>query len=66
MLGEENTSHYSMQLKFDDVAALISIIEGAGGRISDWQGNPIKPVFSGECLCAANEKLHQLALSAIV
>lgn len=54
------------QLKFHDVAALIPIIQGAGGEISDWQGNPITPSFNGECLCASNKMLHQLALSTIV
>lgn len=53
------------QLKFHDVAALIPIIQGAGGEISDWQGNSITPSFNGECLCAANERLHKLALAVI-
>lgn len=53
------------QLKFHDVAALIPIINGAGGILTDWQGNPITASFNGECLCTANEKLHEVALRLI-
>jgi myo-inositol-1(or 4)-monophosphatase len=40
-------------LKFYDVAALIPIIEGAGGRISDWQGQALRcEGFKGQVLAA--------------
>jgi histidinol phosphatase-like enzyme (inositol monophosphatase family) len=39
-----------------DVAALIPVLEGAGGVVTDWQGRP-RPE-SGQVLAAANRALH--------
>ena len=47
-------------LKFHDVAALIPIIENAGGLVTDWQGKPFGN--TGQILAAANPTLHRKAL----
>ena len=52
-------------LKYYDVAALIPIIEGAGGIITDWQGQKITPQFHGQCLATGNAELHAQALQVI-
>ncbi len=52
-------------LQYYDVAALIPIIEGAGGIISDWSGNKITQQFNGQCLASANIKLHEKVLELI-
>lgn len=51
-------------MKYYDFCALIPIIEGAGGAISDWSGNPLTPK-STEVLAASNTWLLQQALAAI-
>lgn len=53
-------------LKTHDVMALVPIIEGAGGILTDWQGKPIR--FGQEetdVLAAANTALHTQALSVL-
>ena len=52
-------------LKFYDFAALIPIVEGAGGIISDWKGNSLNFGSNGNILAAANPTLHKKALSII-
>lgn len=52
-------------LKYYDIAALIPIIEGAGGVISNWQGEPLNVNFKGQCLASANAELHQQALERV-
>ncbi|MCJ8324869.1 MAG: histidinol-phosphatase [Rhizobiales bacterium] len=50
-----------------DIAALIPIVEGAGGIITNWQGEPI--MFNSHkktsVLACANKQLHQQALALI-
>lgn len=43
-------------LKPYDIAALIPIVEGAGGRITDWQGNPAGK--GGQVLACGDPGLH--------
>jgi len=50
-------------LSYYDVAALIPIIENAGGIITGWQGEPFGP--SGKALASANTDLHEKALSLL-
>jgi myo-inositol-1(or 4)-monophosphatase len=50
-------------LGFYDVAALIPIVEAAGGMISDWNGTPVRG--GGRVLAAANPELHAAALSVL-
>ena len=51
------------KLQFYDFMALIPVVEGAGGVISDWQGNSLGRGSDGHVLAAANEKLWDLALN---
>lgn len=50
-------------LGFYDIAALVPIIEGAGGVVSDWEGTPIHA--GGRVIAAANAALHDAALSVL-
>lgn len=53
------------QLHYYDVAALVPIINGSGGIISTWRGEPITPDFKGSCLASSSAQLHTLALKII-
>ena len=37
-------------LKLHDYAALVPVVEGAGGMMSDWQGNPLDAGSDGSVL----------------
>lgn len=45
-----------------DFCALPPVIEGAGGIITDWEGNPLSLASDGRVLAAANQELHAQAL----
>ena len=44
-------------LKLYDFAALIPVIEGAGGKITDWQGRPLDSNSPGEVIAAGDPAL---------
>jgi len=50
-------------LGFYDIAALIPIVEAAGGVITDWTGSAVHG--GGTVLAAANSELHARALAAL-
>jgi histidinol phosphatase-like enzyme (inositol monophosphatase family) len=50
-------------LKSHDVAALIPVIEGAGGVVTDWRGEPAK--LGGQIAAAANRKILDEALISL-
>ncbi len=50
-------------LKSHDVAALIPVIEGAGGVVTDWRGDPAK--LGGQIVAAANRKILDEALVSL-
>ena len=50
-------------LKSYDVAALIPVIEGAGGVVSDWRGQP--PKLGGQIVAAANRTVLDQALVSL-
>lgn len=52
-------------LKPYDFMALIPVIEGAGGIISDWEGQVLTPQSGDRVLASANPELHQLALKLL-
>lgn len=52
-------------LKPHDFAALRPVIEGAGGVISDWQGNPLTLESRGDVLAACTPAIHQTALAIL-
>ena len=37
-------------LQLYDFAALVPVVEGAGGRMCDWQGDPLSATSSGQVL----------------
>ena len=48
-----------------DYAALVPVIEGAGGVITNWQGHPVGSDDRGETLAAATPELHQAAMAVL-
>lgn len=57
---------FEANLKPYDVAALIPIIQGAGGVMTDWQGNNIKlNQFNGTVLATAHPQLQEKFLKLI-
>lgn len=50
-------------LKMHDIAPLVPIIEGAGGRVTDWRGGP--PANGGRILAAGCAALHEAALEIL-
>ena len=50
-------------LKAHDVAALIPVIEGAGGVVTDWRGH--KPQLGGQIAAAANRRILDEALVSL-
>lgn len=53
-------------LKFYDVAALIPVIKGTGGQITDWHGNELNNEdFNGTVLASRTMKIHEKILNII-
>lgn len=52
-------------LKAYDFCALRPIIEGAGGIITDWAGDPVTLHTGGRIVASANAALHREALTAL-
>lgn len=46
-----------------DILPLVPIIEGAGGKVTDWQGNP--PPDSGQILATGDAQLHAQILALL-
>ncbi len=53
------------KLKPHDFMAVIPIVTGAGGRISDWRGAPLDASSDGRVIAAATEELWGKALEAL-
>lgn len=49
-------------LKFHDYASLIPIIEGAGGIVTDWDGNTLNANSDGTIMAACNGDIHEQIL----
>lgn len=52
-------------LQHHDFAALIPVIEGAGGVITNWRGEPVGTDERGEILASASERLHAAAVDVL-
>ena len=52
-------------LKRHDFSALIPVVEGAGGVITDWRGAPLDDPERGRVLAAASPELHEAALERL-
>ena len=53
------------QLKPHDFMAVIPIVSGAGGRISDWRGAPLDVSSDGRVIAAATEELWRESLEVL-
>jgi histidinol phosphatase-like enzyme (inositol monophosphatase family) len=42
------------QLKLHDFAALVPVVEGAGGRMCDWSGDPLTAASAGDVIAAGD------------
>lgn len=56
---------FEMNLQPYDYMALVPVIEGAGGVITDWDGQPLTLSSEGKVIAAASATLHAEALSAL-
>lgn len=52
-------------LKPYDWAALVPVIQGAGGLITDWQGKPLTLNAEGRVLAAGDHRVHREAIERI-
>ena len=48
-----------------DYLAMVPLIESAGGKVTDWQGQPLGLASDGRVVAAATAALHTQALSAL-
>ena len=48
-----------------DFAALVPVVEGAGGRMTDWKGDPLRRGASGHVVAAGDPRVHAEALALL-
>ena len=48
-----------------DYMALVPVVQGAGGRLTDWRGGPLGLVGSGRVVAAGDERTHAEALAVL-
>jgi inositol-phosphate phosphatase / L-galactose 1-phosphate phosphatase / histidinol-phosphatase len=52
-------------LDVHDFMALIPVIEGAGGVVTDWQGSALSPSSDGRIVAAGDRRVHERALKLL-
>lgn len=52
-------------LKLYDFAALVPVVTGAGGLMTDWNGNPLDASSDGRVIAAGDARTHRDALAAL-
>lgn len=52
-------------LQLHDFAALVPVVEGAGGVMSDWEGRPLGAGSDGRVIAAGDRRVHAQALELI-
>ena len=52
-------------MKLWDWAALVPVVEGAGGRITDWSGAPLRPDSDGTVLAVGDPALLASAVRCL-
>jgi inositol-phosphate phosphatase / L-galactose 1-phosphate phosphatase / histidinol-phosphatase len=52
-------------LDVHDFMALVPVIEGAGGFVTDWQGAALTPASDGRIVAAGDSKVHERALKLL-
>jgi inositol-phosphate phosphatase/L-galactose 1-phosphate phosphatase/histidinol-phosphatase len=53
------------RLKPYDYCALVPVIEGAGGIVTDWEGKPLTTRSDGRVVAAGDARVHRAALAAL-
>jgi fructose-1,6-bisphosphatase/inositol monophosphatase family enzyme len=53
------------QLKPYDWCALVPVVEGAGGKITDWAGGKLGLAPVGRVLASGDPRLHDAALALL-
>jgi len=53
-------------LDVHDFMALVPVIEGAGGLVTDWQGGALTPGSDGRIVAAGDPRVHERALKLLV
>jgi histidinol phosphatase-like enzyme (inositol monophosphatase family) len=53
-------------LKLHDYAALVPVVEGAGGLVADWQGNPLHATSDGHVLAIGDPARLEDVLEALI
>ena len=48
-----------------DIAALVPVVEAAGGRITDWTGKALTIESEGEIVATSSPRLHESALEVL-
>ena len=48
-----------------DIAALVPVVEAAGGCITDWEGNALTIESEGEIVATSGPRLHESALEVL-
>ena len=48
-----------------DYCALVPVVEGAGGVITDWQGQPLNMQSKGDVVASSSQALHQQAIQVL-
>ncbi len=56
---------YAANVECYDVCALVPVIEGAGGVITDWRGNPHDLHSTGETVASCSPQLHEKVLALL-
>jgi inositol-phosphate phosphatase/L-galactose 1-phosphate phosphatase/histidinol-phosphatase len=52
-------------LKLYDFAALVPVVTGAGGVMTDWEGRPLDASSTGRVIAAGDARTHREALAAL-
>ncbi|MCW2249101.1 histidinol phosphatase-like enzyme (inositol monophosphatase family) [Azospirillum fermentarium] len=52
-------------LKLYDFAALVPVVTGAGGFMTDWQGLPLSAASTGQVIAAGDARTHQDTIAAL-
>ncbi|KYF71001.1 histidinol-phosphatase [Sorangium cellulosum] len=52
-------------LKLHDFAALVPVITGAGGLMTDWEGRPLDAASAGDVVAAGDPRAHAEVLAAL-
>lgn len=52
-------------LDVHDFMALVPVIEGAGGLVTDWQGAALTPASDGRIVAAGDRRVHERALKLL-